>query len=308
MRPVGPLSPKPRSNTLPWAIAVGAITFAVGVTGTLYFVQSQQHLQNEAMASLMMQMSDMQVSRAQTPDLLSVAPVAEPAIAATPAPVMAPTPEVVPAAAATSNAPTIPSATQALARSTLSPEELQEKEEKIAEAIAIANRNQLRMLTEGVVAGLYSVTAESEDGSGTRIALQPRNAANTAEALEGILAAAAASGEIQVPDAINTSDGDIDPQTLLFDIVQRSLANGTEEEAAAARELQLRAFAASSAETQIVNGERFYTVESGDSLAYIALQFYGATNEYNRIFDANRDQLSTPDKVQIGQRLRIPNV
>lgn len=306
MRPVGPLSPKPRSNTLPWAIAVGAITFAVGVTGTLYFVQSQQNSQNEAMASLMMQMSDMQVNRAQTPDLLSVAPVAAaPAAVAPPAPAPAPaanpTPEVVPVAAV----PTIPSATQALA---LSPAELQEKEEKIAEAIAIANRNQLRMLTEGVVAGLYSVTAESSDGSGSRIALQPRNAANTAQELESILAAAAASGDIDVPDAINTSDGNIDPQTLLFDIVQRSLANGTEEEAAAARELQLRAFAASSAETQIVNGERFYTVESGDSLAYIALQFYGATNEYNRIFDANRDQLSTPDKVQIGQRLRIPNV
>lgn len=302
MRPVGPLSPKPRSNTLPWAIAVGAITFAVGVTGTLYFVQSQQNAQNEAMASLMMQMSDIQVNRAQTPDLLSVASVgAAPAAVASPAPVANPAPEVVPVAAE----PTIPSATETLS---LSPTALQEKEEKIAEAIAIANRNQLRMLTEGVVAGLYSVTAESDDGSGSRIALQPRNAANTAQELESILAAAAASGDIDVPDAINTSDGNIDPQTLLFDIVQRSLANGTEEEAAAARELQLRAFAASSAETQIVNGERFYTVESGDSLAYIALQFYGATNEYNRIFEANRDQLSTPDKVQIGQRLRIPNV
>ena len=304
MRQVGPLSSKPRSNTLPWAIAVGAITFAVGVTGTLYFVQSQQNVQNEAMASLMMQMSDMQVSRAQTTDLLSVAPM--PATA--PAPVIAPEPEVVPATATLEVAvPTIPSATQALARSALSPEELLEKEAKIAEAIAIAHRNQLRMLTEGVVAGLYSVTTEDIDGSGSRIALQPRNAATTAAALEGILAAAAANGDIEVPDAINTSDGNIDPQTLLFDIVQRSLENGNAEEVEAARELQLRAFAASSAETQLVDGERFYTVESGDSLAYIALQFYGSASAYGPIFDANRDQLSSPERVQIGQRLRIPN-
>ena len=308
MRQVGPLTPKPRSNTLPWAIAVGAITFAAGVTGTLYFVQSQQNAQNEAMAALMVQMSDMQVSRAQPADLLSVSPVTpqqEPA-ASIAAPVIE---EVVPATAQpATTVPTIPSATQALAASALSPEEQQAKEEKIAEAIAIANRNQLRMLTEGVVAGLYSVTTEDVDGSGSRIALQPRNAATTAQQLEGILAAAAESGDIEVPDAINTSDGDIDPQTLLFDIVQRSLSNGTEEEVEAARELQLRAFAASSAETELVGGERYYTVESGDSLAYIALQFYGVTSAYGRIFDANRDQLTSPDKVQIGQRLRIPNV
>ena len=301
MRPVAPITPKPRSNTLPWAIAVGAVTFAIGVTGTLYFVQSQQSAQNEALAALMMQMSDVQASRAQTPDLLSVAPVTtavEPAVAA-PTPDPAPV-DVVPAAVA------IPAPQSVAPQPVAAPEKT--KEEKIAEAIAIANRNQLRMLTEGVVAGLYSVTSESDDGSGSRIALQPRNAANTAAQLEGILAAAAASGEIDVPDAINTSDGDIDPQTLLFDIVQRSLANGSAEEIEAARELQLRAFAASSAETQTMDGERFYTVESGDSLAYIALQFYGATNEYGRIFDANRDKLTSPDKVQIGQRLRIPNV
>ena len=297
MRPVAPITPKPRSNTLPWAIAVGAVTFAIGVTGTLYFVQSQQSAQNEALAALMMQMSDVQASRAQTPDLLSVAPVTAAVAAPTPDPAPA---DVVPAAVA------IPAPQSVTPQPVTAPEKT--KEEKIAEAIAIANRNQLRMLTEGVVAGLYSVTSESDDGSGSRIALQPRNAANTAAQLEGILAAAAASGEIDVPDAINTSDGDIDPQTLLFDIVQRSLANGSAEEIEAARELQLRAFAASSAETQTIDGERFYTVESGDSLAYIALQFYGATNEYGRIFDANRDKLTSPDKVQIGQRLRIPNV
>jgi nucleoid-associated protein YgaU len=299
MRPIGPVSAKPRSNTLPWAIAVGAITFALGVSGTLYLTQSSQRAQAETLSSLVMQLSDIQVSRAQSADLLAItAPtVAAPSITALPE-VQA---EVIPVAAVVTA--TIPSATQALSAAPRN----RTKEAQIAEAISIANRNQLRMLTEGVVAGLYSVTAEASDGSGTRIALQSRNAATTAEALAGILAEAAANGEIEVPDAVNTSDGILDPQTLLFDLVQRSLENGSAEEVAAARELQLKAFAASTAKTEVVAGKRFYTVESGDSLAYISLQFYGSTSEYGRIFDANRDKLSKPDQVQIGQRLRIPN-
>ena len=304
MRQVGPVGPKPRSNVLPWAITVGAVTFAVGVMGTLYMTQNQQRAQAEALSSIVAQLSDIQVSRAQTADLLAI-PAPAP-VAATPV-APAPEPDVVAVSAPAAVAPSIPTATAALAASAPTAEDVRSKEDKIAEAIAIANRNQLRMLTEGVVAGLYDVTTENADGTGTRIALQPRNAATTAESLEGILAAAAASGEIDVPDAISTSDGDVDPQTLLFDLVQRSLENGTADEVEAARELQLRAFAASTAETETVGGERFYTVESGDSLAYIALQFYGATGEYGRIFEANRDQLSSPDKVQIGQRLRIPN-
>jgi nucleoid-associated protein YgaU len=269
--------------------------------GTLYMTQNQQRAQADALSAIVAQLSDIQVSRAQTPDLLAIpAPVAALAV---PAPEV----EVVPVAAAPAVAPGIPSATQALTGNTPAVEAQRSKEDKIAEAIAIANRNQLRMLTEGVVAGLYDVTTENADGTGTRIALQPRNAATTASALEGILAAAAASGESEVPDAVNTSNGDVDPQTLLFDLVQRSLANGNADEVEAARELQLRAFAASTAETETVGGERFYTVEGGDSLAYIALQFYGSTSEYGRIFDANRDQLSSPEKVQIGQKLRIPN-
>lgn len=284
---------------------MGAVTFAAGVMGTLYMTQSQQRAQQEAMANIVAQLSDIQVSRAQSPELLAI-PAAAPVAAAPIEPV--PEPEVIPVAAAPAVAPSIPTASEALAQTAPTADDLENREDKIAEAIAIANRNQLRMLTEGVVAGLYDVTTQTADGTASRIALQPRNAANTAQSLEGILAAAAASGEIEVPDAINTSDGDVDPQTLLFDLVQRSLENGNEDEVEAARELQLRAFAASTAETENVGGERFYTVESGDSLAYIALQFYGATNEYRRIFEANRDQLASPDKVQIGQRLRIPNV
>jgi len=68
-----------------------------------------------------------------------------------------------------------------------------------------------------------------------------------------------------------------------------------------------RAFAASSAKTRDVKGERVYIVEPGDSLAYISLQFYGKPSEFDRIFEANRSVLSSPDRIQIGQRLIIPS-
>ena len=49
-----------------------------------------------------------------------------------------------------------------------------------------------------------------------------------------------------------------------------------------------------------------YTVKSGDTLSKISKQFYGDSSEYMQIFYANRDKLSDPDKIQVGQELNIP--
>jgi LysM repeat protein len=49
-----------------------------------------------------------------------------------------------------------------------------------------------------------------------------------------------------------------------------------------------------------------YTVKSGDTLSKIAKQFYGNVNDYNKIFEANKDQLSSPDRINVGQELKIP--
>ncbi len=51
---------------------------------------------------------------------------------------------------------------------------------------------------------------------------------------------------------------------------------------------------------------RKYTVQSGDSLSKIAKDHYGNANDYMKIFEANRDKLSDPDKIQPGQELIIP--
>jgi nucleoid-associated protein YgaU len=53
--------------------------------------------------------------------------------------------------------------------------------------------------------------------------------------------------------------------------------------------------------------EKTYTVVPGDTLSKIAKQFYGDMNKYMKIFDANKDQLKDPNKINVGQTLRIPD-
>ena len=52
---------------------------------------------------------------------------------------------------------------------------------------------------------------------------------------------------------------------------------------------------------------RTYTVKSGDTLSKIAKEHLGDANAYTRIFEANRDQLTDPDKIKPGQVLKIPS-
>jgi nucleoid-associated protein YgaU len=52
--------------------------------------------------------------------------------------------------------------------------------------------------------------------------------------------------------------------------------------------------------------QRVYRVQAGDTLSKIAKQFYGNANDYNRIFEANRDKLQNPDRINVGQELVIP--
>ena len=53
-------------------------------------------------------------------------------------------------------------------------------------------------------------------------------------------------------------------------------------------------------------GAQTYTVKSGDTLSKIAKEYLGDANAYMAIFEANRDQLSDPDKIKPGQVLKIP--
>ncbi len=50
----------------------------------------------------------------------------------------------------------------------------------------------------------------------------------------------------------------------------------------------------------------FYTVKKGDNLSTIAKEQYGSASKYMAIFEANKPMLKDPDKIYVGQVLRIP--
>jgi nucleoid-associated protein YgaU len=55
-----------------------------------------------------------------------------------------------------------------------------------------------------------------------------------------------------------------------------------------------------------VTSMKTYTVKKGDTLSKISREFLGDANDYMRIFDANKDQLTDPDEIKPGQVLKIP--
>jgi nucleoid-associated protein YgaU len=51
---------------------------------------------------------------------------------------------------------------------------------------------------------------------------------------------------------------------------------------------------------------QWHEVVSGDTLWKIAKKYYGDGSLYMEIFNANQDVLTDPDKIKVGQKLRIP--
>lgn len=50
----------------------------------------------------------------------------------------------------------------------------------------------------------------------------------------------------------------------------------------------------------------YYVIESGDTLWAIADKFLGSGAKYPEIFEANREVIEDPDKIFVGQKIRIP--
>ena len=50
-----------------------------------------------------------------------------------------------------------------------------------------------------------------------------------------------------------------------------------------------------------------YTVGKNDTLQKISKKFYGTTKNWPKIYEANKNILSTPDKLYLGQTLNIPS-
>ena len=49
-----------------------------------------------------------------------------------------------------------------------------------------------------------------------------------------------------------------------------------------------------------------YEIVSGDTLGAISKRYYGTASKYMKIFEANKDIISDPNKIYPGQKIRIP--
>lgn len=50
----------------------------------------------------------------------------------------------------------------------------------------------------------------------------------------------------------------------------------------------------------------YYEIQSGDTLSKIAKREYGDAMQYMKIFEANKGVIEDPDKIYVGQKIRIP--
>lgn len=302
---------------------------------------------NQMVAQLAQQRdADQDVTRTVAADLLSVSsqqPAEEPALVwpvTTPAPAAQPTSvaelvQLAVAAADTSaiqSAPAlpkvvasaiVPSSTADKIRSLVTAAVAPQADITNLDAETLANARKfetlaiiqagVQELVTAVVNGKYDIHTnyEDDDFSG-RIHFAFVGHEEDQTELERLLANAAEAGIVKHSAAVVDGNGRVNGHILLFDLVERALENGTVEEQRAGAKM-MREAQAMLAEDVVVGepanaaGDKIYVVEPGDSLAYIALQFYGSTNDFARIFEANRNQISQPNDIRVGQRLRIPN-
>lgn len=167
----------------------------------------------------------------------------------------------------------------------------------------------MRALTNGILASLNGSspeTASSARGTGAdalqSIIQQALSEGQSDDYLQALLSEAEADGQIEVSDAMRTTEGRIDAHVLLAALAAKSGGLGSDYDISA---LEAEA-TASTRVAEVVSAERFYTVKSGDSLAAIALAHYDSAQAYTTIFEANRDTLSSPDRIQVGQVLLLP--
>ncbi|MEL6957905.1 MAG: LysM peptidoglycan-binding domain-containing protein [Pseudomonadota bacterium] len=173
---------------------------------------------------------------------------------------------------------------------------------------------QQRESTAQILAGIEAATGQSagvpDRSSLEELVVAALQAGQSDATIDAIINQAAAAGEIAVPEILVTSEGRVDTHVLLANIVtQAQIAAGnvppiptpTPDDTAG---LEVRVVQRATEEVQA----RFYTVQPGDSLGAIAITFYGRSDMYDHIYQANRQILSSPDRIRIGQRLVIPQL
>lgn len=167
--------------------------------------------------------------------------------------------------------------------------------------------------TSEILAGIEGATGErsvlEESATLEAIVIAALRAGETDDAIDGIVNAAAAAGNLAVPEILVTSDGRVDTYVLLSNIVTQAeiVAGGSASavpEATPDNTAGMEVIVVQQATDSVQS--RFYTVQRGDSLGTISMRFYGSIEYFADIFEANKGLLSSPDQLRVGQRLVIP--
>ena len=87
------------------------------------------------------------------------------------------------------------------------------------------------------------------------------------------------------------------------DVKKRWIENARKKSKAMA---DATAFMSSGTQTTPGFDDTIHIVKRGDSLMKLSVRYYGRTIDYQLIFEANREVLESPDRIRVGQKLKIP--
>ena len=107
----------------------------------------------------------------------------------------------------------------------------------------------------------------------------------TGQEIDQLIVQAVDHGTLIIPDTLRTPNGQPDTLAMLATLVDATTPNTP---------------------TLTRDVGNTYVVRPGDSLASIAVKYYGSTDAVNDIFWANKDRLSDPDQLRVGQTIFLP--
>lgn len=173
-----------------------------------------------------------------------------------------------------------------------------------ANLVAAAESNddsQMLALTQSVLQGITGnaepVSQKEQMPDLSSLISQAMKEGQSDAYLEALIGEAVQDGTVEVPDAMVSTDGSVDTKTLLASLVSQSLKTTQKNDVLASE-----ASGSSSEKAE----QRSHTVVSGDSLAAIALRYYGDAGEFSKIFAANRNTIQRPNLIRVGQVILIP--
>ena len=107
----------------------------------------------------------------------------------------------------------------------------------------------------------------------------------TGQEIDQLIVQAVEHGTLIIPDTLRAPNGQSDTMAMLATLVDATTPT---------------------APTLIRDVGNTYVARPGDSLASIAVKYYGSTDAVNNIFWANKDRLSDPDQLRVGETIFLP--